>query len=222
MVSLCVWWRRNRRRASFLFFGAIGVTGCAAGHPQVESLDLRSPEPVTLEVGDVVEVRIWREEDLSGRFRVDENGVVTLPLLGERRVTGIPIDRLREDLTRAYRTELRNPAIEVTPLRQVLVLGAVNQPGPYEVMPITSVLGVIAAAGGATSAGDLNRIQIARDGVILADRVAPGATLVALNLRSGDQIIVANKNWFLRNQSFVVSVLLAIPSVIYTITRIGR
>jgi hypothetical protein len=56
----------------------------------------------------------------------------------------------------------------------------------------------------------------------LLDRVPPGASLSSLNLRSGDQIVVGNRPWLMRNQAFVVSVILAIPSVVYTITRIGN
>jgi polysaccharide export outer membrane protein len=212
---------QNRRQPLWLLGVLISLGACTSARPPVET----APEPaqdVTLEVGDVVEVKIWREEELSGRFTVDENGVVTFPLLGERVVTEIPVGVLREQLVQEYRVQLRNPSIKVTPLRKILVLGAVNRPGPYEVTPITNVLGVIALAGGATSAGDPERVRIDRDNEVLFHRASPGATLTALQLRSGDQIVVGHRNWLQRNQSFVVSVLLAIPSVIYTITRIGN
>ena len=63
-------------------------------------------------------------------------------------------------------------------------------------------------------------IAIRRDNTVIAEEVHPGATLASLHLRSGDEIFVGNRNWLMRNQSFVVSILLAIPSVIYTISRI--
>lgn len=177
---------------------------------------------VTLQPGDKVSVQIWREEDLSGQFTVLENGTITFPLLGERDVTGIPVSALRESLTEDYRRQLRNPSIEIVALRNVLVLGAVETPGPYEVNPITTVLGVIARAGGVNSGGTLDKIEIHREGQRLIEQVPAGATLSSLNLRSGDQIVVGNRPWLMRNQAFLVSVILAIPSVIYTITRIGN
>lgn len=197
--------------------------GCASsGGSGPVATPVATPGSVTLQPGDKIHVEIWREEDLSGQFRVHEDGTVTFPLLGDRQVTNIPVQELRDTLVLAYRKELRNPSIEVVPLRNVLVLGAVQNPGPYEVNPITSVLGVIALAGGATSGGSLDKIQIRRGQETLQNGVAPGASLSSLSLRSGDQIVVGQRNWLMRNQSFVVSVILAIPTVVYTITRIGN
>src|SRR5690606_30166164 len=96
---------------------------------------------------------------------------VTFPLLGDMRVTDIPVQRLRDTLLVAYRKELRNPSIEIMPLRNFLVLGAVENPGPYEVNPITTVLGAIALAGGVNSGGSLEKIEIRRGNQVLHTRV---------------------------------------------------
>lgn len=174
----------------------------------------------TLQPGDVIKVEVWREVDLSGEFTVDENGIVTLPLLGTVQVTNIPLPRLRDTLLERYQKELRNPSINIVPLRNVLVLGDVNKPGAYRVDPTTTVLGVIALAEGIASGGSVNRIQVRRGEEIVEQRVKPGASLSALGVRSGDQVFVGSRSWFSRNRSFVVSLLLALPSVVYTITRI--
>jgi protein involved in polysaccharide export with SLBB domain len=177
---------------------------------------------VYLEPGDVVRVAIWREDDLSGDFLVDENGLVTFPLLGEQQVTEIPIRQLRETLLSAYRVYLRNPSINVTPLRRINVLGEVNRPGSYEVDPTVSLIGVVAMAAGPTGMGDIKRIRVVRNGQVIHGDVAPESSLGSLGVRSGDQIMVAQRNWLARNTPLVVSVLLTIPSVIYTITMIRR
>ena len=178
-------------------------------------------DPVTLQPGDLIQIDVWREEDLSGIFPVNECGVVTLPMLGDKQVTHIPMDELRDVLIGEYRVQLRNPSIQIIPLRKVLVLGAVNKPGPYEVDPTTSVLGVIAQAEGVAPGGNVKQIRILRGGEVIQERVAPEVALSNLDVRSGDQIEVGQRSWLERNRSFVVSVLLAIPSVIYTITRIN-
>lgn len=199
------------------------ISGCGPSRAWgPEATPAASSGTVTLQPGDKVRVQIWREEDLSGEFTVLENGTITFPLLGERRVIDIPVESLRETLTQEYRRELRNPSIEIVPLRNVLVLGAVETPGPYEVNPITTVLGVIALAGGVSSAGTLDKVEVQREGRRVMAKVPPGATLASLELRSGDQIVVGHRPWLMRNQAFLVSVLLAVPSVIYTITRIGN
>jgi protein involved in polysaccharide export with SLBB domain len=177
-------------------------------------------EVVTLQPGDVINVLIWREPDLSGSFLVDGNGVVTVPLLGEKRVTDVPLDQLSRVLAEDYRVHLRNPSITITPLRKVLVMGAIRSPGPYEVNPIETVIGVIAQAGGVESQGNPDRVSVVRDGQVLHERVALESTISSLGLRSGDQILIGERSWLVRNQSLVISILLALPSAIFTITRI--
>lgn len=171
--------------------------------------------------GDVLRVEIWREEDLSGEFTVDENGVVTLPLLGERQVAEKPLDSLRQDLLEEYRVQLRNPSIRIVPLRRVFVLGSVRVPGTYSVGPTTSVLALLAQAEGVSPGGDIRRIQVYRGRDLLHDGASPDMLLSDLDIRSGDQIYVGQRGWLARNRGFVVSVLLALPSVVYTITRIA-
>ncbi|MBA2246299.1 MAG: polysaccharide biosynthesis/export family protein [Gemmatimonadota bacterium] len=179
----------------------------------------KAPDAVTLQPGDVVRVAIWREEDLSGDFSVDETGVVTFPLLGDKQVTGIPMRQLREVLIEEYRIHLRNPSISITPLRRVNVLGEVNKPGLYEVDPTISLAGAVALAGGATASGDLNRIRVIRSGTMIRERVAAQAVLNDADIRSGDQIFIERRNWFERNSTFVVSVLLSVTSIAITLVR---
>ncbi len=69
------------------------------------------PQELALSPGDVVRISIWREPDLSGEFLVDEDGVVTLPLLGKRSVLNVPLSRLRDTLIADYGVQLRNPSV---------------------------------------------------------------------------------------------------------------
>jgi polysaccharide biosynthesis/export protein len=174
---------------------------------------------ITLQPGDVIRVAIWREEDLSGEFRVDENGTVTFPLLGERSVVGIPFSVLRSDLTDEYRVHLRNPSIMLTPLRRINVLGEVNQPGLYNVDPTVTLAGVVALAGGANQVGDINRIRIVRDGSTVQERASATSTVNAMDIRSGDQILIDRRGWFERNSTFVVSALLSVTSIVISLAR---
>ena len=177
----------------------------------------RTPaEEVTLQPGDLVRVQIWREADLSGDFLVDQNGIVTLPLLGEQRVTGIPIEELRTVLLQQYRVELRNPSINITPLRRVNVLGEVTKPGLYPVDPTISLVEVVSQAGGATELGDLRRIQIVRGGKVIREGIRPGETLSALDIRSGDQILVERRTWLDRNSTSLVTTVLSILGGVLT------
>ncbi|HEV2130214.1 MAG TPA: polysaccharide biosynthesis/export family protein [Longimicrobiaceae bacterium] len=177
-------------------------------------------ETITLQPGDMIRVQIWREEDLSGEFPVDEFGTVVLPLLGEKQVTGIAMRELRDLLLQEYGVQLRNPSISITPLRRINILGEVSTPGLYTVDPTISLAGAIALAGGTTPAGDLNRIRILRSGEVIRERVGAANTLQSADIRSGDQILVEQRGWFERNSTFLVSVALGVPSMILAIVTV--
>lgn len=178
-----------------------------------------SAEALTLQPGDLVKVEIWREEDLSGQFRVDEMGIVTLPLLGEKDVNGVPMRVLRDQLIAEYRIQLLNPSITITPLRHVHVLGNVSQPGMYMIDPTMSLAGAVALAGGATPQGDLRRLRIAREGTIIQDGVSAESTLAQIDIRSGDQIFVERRGWFERNQNFLISTMLSVTALVISFLR---
>jgi polysaccharide export outer membrane protein len=138
--------------------------------------------PVTLQPGDLIAVEIWREPDLSGAFPVDESGMVTLPMIGTRKVAGIPIPEMRDSLYAAYRAQLRNPSINITPLRRVYVLGEVNTPGLLNVDPTISLAGAVALAGGANENGDLRQIRVIRDGVVIIDEAPATSALTEIDI----------------------------------------
>lgn len=179
--------------------------------------------PISLHPGDVVRVDIWREKDLSGDFLVDETGTVTLPLIGPKRVSGVPIAALRDTLLNAYRANLRNPSINITPLRRVNVLGEVTKPGQYPIDPTVSLVGAVAMAGGATPLGDLRRVRVTRNGVVVGDRLDVGRSLNSLDVRSGDIIYVDRRSWADRNSpTLLASALSLVGAAITTLIIVGR
>jgi protein involved in polysaccharide export with SLBB domain len=174
------------------------------------------PQGPTLRPGDAIRVEIWREGDLGGEFIVAVDGTVTLPLLGRMRLVDLPTEAIRDTLTARYEVHLRNPAINVTPLRRVSILGEVQRPGLLGVDPTLSLAGVVAVAGGATAEGNLNRIRIVRDGQVYLERVGAAETLHGADIRSGDQIIVERQSWFVRNSQFVIGAALSLATSIAT------
>jgi protein involved in polysaccharide export with SLBB domain len=177
---------------------------------------------VTLQPGDLLRIDIWREPDLSGEFLIDPDGQVVLPLLGEQRVARVPMRQVREMLMEGYRLHLRNPSINILPLRRIHVLGEVNRPGLYQVDPTISLAAAVALAGGANATGDLQRIRIVRDGEVLRERVGASDMLEAVDIRSGDQILVDRRSWFERNSTFLISVGLSLPSVVAAVLALAN
>lgn len=176
-------------------------------------------DSVTLQPGDLVRVNVYRQPDLTGDYPVDELGRVVFPLIGEMRVSDVPVGELRGRVIDGYRVHLREPSITVTPLRRVNVLGEVRQPGLYPLDPTVSLAGAIAVAGGTTPAGDLDRIRVIRGGQVYRERVGASETLRVAGIRSGDQIIVDQRSWFERNSTFVVSTMLSVTSIVIALVR---
>lgn len=181
------------------------LTATLASSSWSQSASSAGTGEVTLQPGDIIRVFIWREEDLSGDFPVNERGTAVFPLLGEWSVTEMPMTVLRDSIMAAYRVQLRNPSITITPLRRINVLGEVQQPGLYPVDPTISLSGAIALAGGTSPDGDLSRIRVLRGGQVVHDRINAAAILNTVDIRSGDQIIVERRAWLDRNSAALVT-----------------
>lgn len=148
------------------------LQGCAHQEP-VESLvaiQVTSAEaPVTmLGAGDVLEIRIYNEPELSGIHQVGSDGTVRLPLLGPVVVQGLSPEEATEKITAAYNSEfLQNAQVSVFVKefnsRKVYVLGQVKNPGPYPFDEKMTIIAAIAKAGGTTRLADPNRTVVTRD-----------------------------------------------------------
>lgn len=192
-------------------------------HAQAQT---RTPAPASqaraassLLPGDVVRVQIWREEDLSGEFQVDEQGSVILPLLGPKAVLGISPDRLRDELTEEYGKYLVNTAVNVTLLRRVVVLGEVRVPGQYTLDATNSVADVIARAQGITPEGDAEDIVLVRGGRRLRAGLSGAESLQEAGIRSGDQILVGKRGWASRNFSSIVGIASILANIYVVVAR---
>ncbi|MBX7220173.1 MAG: polysaccharide biosynthesis/export family protein [Blastocatellia bacterium] len=109
--------------------------------------------------GDVLDIRIIKQADLSGKFRVNATGNVTIPLLGQVQAAGLTEPQLAELLRTSFQKYIREPQVYVAvaeyAAQAVTVIGAIAKPGKYPVRANTRLLDVLLAAGGMSPvAGD--------------------------------------------------------------------
>jgi polysaccharide export outer membrane protein len=159
--------------------------------------------------GDLIRLRIWREEDLSGEFQVNAAGAVVFPRLGEYQVAGETSQSLANRLIDDYRRYLRNPSIEITVLRRINVLGSVAKPGVYNVDPTVTIADALALAGGVTPIGSQDNIRIIRDGQELITSVSDRTLIGDSPIQSGDQIFVPERSLFKRNTALYTTLISA-------------
>ena len=105
---------------------------------------------------DLIEIMVFGVQDLNRRERVPETGKITLPLLGEIEVEGLTRTELEKKLIQLLGEKLlQNPQVTVSILeyqsKRVFVLGAIRNPGPYELQGRKTLLHAIAEAGGLTA-----------------------------------------------------------------------
>ena len=120
-----------------------------------------------LGVGDSISIQVFDEQELSGTFTVGEGGVIDYPLVGRVEVAGQTVASFDQSLTAELAEKfLRDPQVqvEVSAFRSqpVQVLGAVKKPGLVHLSGRSSVLDVIAEAGGVNAGGVAEiRVQFA-------------------------------------------------------------
>jgi polysaccharide export outer membrane protein len=179
----------------------------------------RAGAEAVLQPGDLVRLKIWREPDLSGDYRVDENGVAVFPKVGPLPVARLSPNSLRSHLVSDYDRYLQNPSIEVTLLRRVNVLGEVKNPGLYDVDPTMSVADVLAMAGGVTTEGNPKKIELLRQGKHKPVQLTPQSRLADAPLRSGDQLRIPERSWLSRNGTVVAAGITAAALVTTAMVR---
>jgi protein involved in polysaccharide export with SLBB domain len=179
---------------------AIGAPLCA------QTVSMQRPDSGNLlRPGDIIRVHAIGDPDVVGEFMIDENGMVTLPKLGARKVTATPPAQLKENLLATYAEFLRY-APEIVFLRRIMVWGAVNHPGLYPVDPTMTLANVLVLAGGASGDGRLNKIKLIRDRQVVSADLGPQTLIADANLRSGDQLYVPQKAWLARNTGIAFGV----------------
>ena len=198
----------------FTLFGLALFALCISpAEARAQNVAPASAETDSLRVGDVLKLWIWREEELSGEFPVPATGIVVFPKIGPRKVTGQSTGALKASLIAEYQQYLRNPSIELTFLRRVNVLGAVNEPGVFSLDPTMTIAHALALAGGARPDGKTDEVQLFRDGKKLVGRISQRTRIADLNIRSGDQLFVPERGWVARNSGLVAALVSGAVSV---------
>lgn len=154
---------------------------------------------------DVLGVLVWREADVSGDVTVRADGMITLPLIRDVQAAGLTPNALAEQIQTALREYITDASVTVVVRqmnsRKAFITGEVAKPGPYPLVAPTTVMQLLAIAGGLTEFADANAITILRieDGRSVSHKfeykdVAKGRKAEQnLLLRPGDTVVVPEK-----------------------------
>ena len=169
--------------------------------PVAETSPSATRESLLIGPGDLLQITVLDESDLTRKVRVRDSGEITLPFIGSLRVCGLNTAEASTAIAREYIDGrfLKHPEVSVFveeyATQSVSVLGQVVHPGPISISTNRSLVDVIAMAGGLTDVAD-RHITIERGGsshglveVFLSNR-AEDAFSANVEVFPGDKILV--------------------------------
>lgn len=146
---------------------------------------------------DAIEIKIWRQADVSGWYYVDADTNLNVPLLGKFSISHLPIDSLNNMLLRELQNYYGDVLLSVDFYYRINVFGEVKSPGFYYVKREDNLANLLAQAGGPTDRGSLGGIRILNLGmerkVNFESILKSGEHIDRLNLRPGDVVIVPRR-----------------------------
>ncbi len=117
--------------------------------------------------GDQLEISVWKDESLSRQVIVPPDGVISFPLVGDIRVTAMTVPDLRKAVASKLKEYVPDPTVTVMLLQinslRAYVIGKVNKPGLFPIGLDTSVMQILAMAGGLNPFASANKIIILRN-----------------------------------------------------------
>lgn len=193
------------------------VFGCASAPPVTPDLvaEANSADKSQFLLGpeDVLEVNVWRSEDITQKeVVVRPDGKIAMPLIGDVAVNGRTASELANQIEERLKVYKENPSVSVK-VREVnsyyvYVLGDVVRPGKYQLKSHATVLQAIAVAGGFTPFAAKNRMQVRRTVVrengqstefkipARYDELVSGeGEIKDFVLKTGDVLVVPSRAW---------------------------
>lgn len=154
-------------KSSFLMTLAVLLLALS---PYSQAAETDNGESVTgayqIQPGDVLQVSVWKEEDMTQDVIVRPDGQITFPLVGETAAAGNSVESLRMLISERLKKYIPDPVVTVS-VRQlsgntVFVIGKVNRPGAYPMVRNVDVMQALSLAAGTSTYAALNKIKILR------------------------------------------------------------
>ena len=133
---------------------------------QEEQITISDEDDYLIGKGDVLEISVWREPMLSGETIVRNDGMISLPLIGDVQAGGRTTLLVKKEVQERLKEFISEPVVTVMlriPVSQKFyVLGEVNAPGEYDLVKDMNILQGIARAGGFTEWASKSRMLLLR------------------------------------------------------------
>ncbi len=150
--------------------------------------------------GDKLRIEVYKDTQLSQSVQVRPDGKITLPLIGDLDATGRTPIELRDTIAKSLKEYITNPTVTVIVVEalasQVFVMGEVSHPGPVQIFGPTTIMQVLAMAGGFKEFANTKDVRVLRPNGTSVQTIrfnykeAVNAETKPLFVRAGDTVIV--------------------------------
>jgi polysaccharide export outer membrane protein len=151
------------------------LTACSSG-PRTSGLppltaSMTSPDASQYAIGpgDVLDIFVWHNADLTRQIIVRPDGAISMPLIGDAVAVGRTPTALAMDIQERLKPFVRDPLVTVIPVqfvglftRQIRVVGEALAPKALPYSSQMTVLDVMIEVGGLTKYADGNRTVLVR------------------------------------------------------------
>lgn len=143
--------------------------------------------------GDVVRLTVRSDSSLTGTFQVNGQRALELPTVPDVSLAGVLYSEADSAVREHLGEFVLDPEVRVQVTRRLAILGAVQNPGFYDLAPSTTLSDALMEAGGPTGNAKLDDIRLRRNGKnVLAGRdpSLQRMTLADLGPSQDDQLVV--------------------------------
>jgi polysaccharide export outer membrane protein len=171
----------------------------------LEALPAIAPQDISnvkLTPGSAIEIHVFEEPDLDGKYRIDARGNILLPLAGSVRLGGMTIREAEGEISRRLiEAQILKVASVVIDLDQisvpnVTVAGEVTSPGVFNLLSAQPLGEVLSMAGGETQlAGseiivEHNNVSPSTEEIVNYNRNENDLSTLSRTIEPGDSIYV--------------------------------
>ena len=144
----------------------VGGPSAAFGDEEIPDTSLKTADDYFLGAGDLVQVVVWKNKEVSGNFRVRPDGKFSMPLIGDILAAGNTTDSVSWQVVQKLKLFIAEPfvstiVVEATSNR-IFILGEVANPGTYTIGGTLTVLQALALAGGFTAFANKDKMILVR------------------------------------------------------------
>ncbi|MDP3919482.1 MAG: polysaccharide biosynthesis/export family protein [Candidatus Omnitrophota bacterium] len=153
-------------------------------------------------IGDLLQIEVYDEPDLTKEVRVLTDGYISFPLLGSLKAAGLTVKGFEDEITTLLGAKyLVSPQVTVfvKEYSNVFIFGEVKQPGSFPLYGRMTVFEAITLAGGLTEVANASKIKVIRQEtggqelsyeLDLNKLTKHGDTSEDLELQANDRVIV--------------------------------